>query len=513
MKSLNFFLLLAALFAAIDSALIAPSIDILRDSELKNTTGNDIAELLMDNNVEGDCSSSTSLTDSPTCSGTNTPSLLKESTSSIGTLESSPSTESEQSPRKVSFSPSTVSPAVPSTSDFDQKLIALDEALHQNSKATLKLLSSISDWKRTHAQGNFSALSLLSRRARKRFEGSLMLKDPLTFFRDFVYGSHRKLAAGYFVALSMFHPIIQSGIIGRIVENAPHLRGIVLLKSIYFKLNEAVIQSLFDSGSIINFDEPEDYYPLGFLPSFSKPKGDFEFQIPVSKSFFMNFRENGPLLHSEWASKISTEPETNFLYGMMESVITTTEIGALRIAFENYKPEIVTALIEACPSPVMANYHLAHLLAKNPEKQAGYPQFESLVDSQIVFDRLSSGFSDLIALAYLSRLSASDQVSIIAEFLSKTKIFSPTHLSVSQTTTEKTDTQYNNETAIYELPNNPADVFFLTACKSNISDAAFALIWNVCKNITTKPFLIAKKKALEIATTENMLGKIGIMNN
>lgn len=550
MKYSHLILIISSLFVILDAASIEPQRINLDENELKGLNdekiGDDLKEwvdekgnddsgstsrasptttspsesnaslsdsvIFSSNSITTPASTSTaSLADSGNCSGSESPdSSLKESSMSASTIDSN---SPEIKMKKVSFNDTVISKTFSSPPEFDfDILISLGDALHgKDFKLVSKLMSQIPDLKITYPRSNFSALSLISKWARNRAQGKLGLSDPLAFFSAFVNGTHRKLAAGYFLALNLFQPKIQCEVISKIIENASHLRGIILINSIYYKLDESVIQLLLDSGAILNFKESPDNYPFGSLPSFSKAKGDIEFQNPTSESLFLNFRENFSSYKS-WSSSCSKDNEVNFLYGMMESISQPLEIGTFKVAFENYKPEIVMALINNCPSPAMVNYHLAHLLANNPEKQVGYPKIESLVDSHLVFDRLSNGFADLIALAYLSKLSSSDQVSMISEFLSKTKIFEPLNLDNPRTITTKSDPRFVNETGLYELPISSADVFLLTACKSNISNEAFSLIWDICKGVRSGPFLIVKKKALEIATTKNMTGKINIMS-
>ena len=417
---------------------------------------------------------------------------------------------SQSSPNASSKSSPSASSTASNVSKFDQKmLVSLDEALRsKNYSLSIKLIQCIPNWKMTFQNCNFSVLSLIAKFGKKKFIGKLDRSDSLDIFEPLISGNQGRATGGYFLALSLFNPTIQFQVMSKLIENASNLRGVLLMNSIYFNLHESVINLLINSGAIINFEESDKASLLKSLPSYSNDSSVA--QVSITKRFFMNFSNGQPLFPS-WERHTSPEPEINFLMGMFEAGLPE-EIGALRAAFENYSPVIVMKLIGLSPLTQMTKYHLAHLLAKNPEKQSGYPAIESLVDSQLVFDRLNNGESDLVSLAYLSALSTSDQVRAVSEFLKNTKMFESPRISNDKTLSFNTSKDFRSQYDIYELPSNPAHVFFLTACKWNISDEAFALLWKICKNINNKLFYSSKNIAMKWALANNLFGKVQIMS-
>lgn len=392
---------------------------------------------------------------------------------------------------------------------FDRKLlIALGDALHfKDHVLASKIIDSIPNWKMAFQGSNFSVLSLIVSKSKKRYLGKLFRPDALEYFKYLIGGQLKFFSGGYFLALSLFHPMIQTQVISLLIENAPNLRGLILINSIYYNLHESVFNLLIDCGAAINFAESVNVSTLKSFPDFDQSTND---QVSVSKNLFMNFFEKSSSF-SYWERKISLDPEVNFLYGMVE-VDLPNEIGVLRVAFEDYSSEVVMKLVELSPMPALTKYHLAHLLAKSPEKRSGYPAIESLVDSNLVLNRMRAGESDLVALAFLSVESTADQVQIITEFLSKTTIFTYPGVSNDRTFIYQPSKDIIDQSGIPEFPLSPAHVFFLTACKCNIADDAFALVWNVCKNIRSKNFAIAKRNASDWAISKRLNRKIEIMS-
>ena len=472
--------------------------------ELLGKSEEELAAWLLQKRAEHDAivaiTKSDSIADFTTSSsGSNTPVDMPISPASTASTVSF-----SKSPEPVSENP---------VVDQQNALLELSEALHyKNFKEAVKILATISNWKMTHSLGNFSALSEISRYARSKFLGKLNHSDASVLFRPLLKGSNTKLAGGYISALALFHHEIQSDIMARLINSARSLRGYLLQTSIYYQLHPYVIGMLLDSGAMINIqddhDEPTNIRGLPSNGQKCKSDLDIDIQMSVSKRFFMNFHDNKHLFAS-WEQQKPNDAEFKFLLGMLESA--PEENGVLRAAFEKYSPKIVKSLVDLSPFVQMANYHLAHLIAKNPEKKAGYPEIETLVDQQIMRQRITNGESDLVALALVSQLHASEQYELITEFLSKTDIFTRAALSNPQTLVRDTSTEFQTETGLYELPYSPADVFFLTACKWNIDDAAFAELYKSCVNIHTRAFLIAKNSALDWAQKNNLTGKIEIM--
>lgn len=442
---------------------------------------------------------------------------IYESSLTSGDSSSSKSTSPVPSPKSsatnfsISSSPSPKTSFTASTvSNFDQKmLLSLSDAIRaKNNKLTAKLINCIPNWKMTFKRSNFSVLSLIAMLAKKKYLGQLIRSDALEYFRPLITGKAIKFAGAYFLTLSLFHPTIQIQVMNFLIKNAPNLRGIFLINSIYYNLHVDVFNLLITSGATINFSEREDdVSPLRSLPRFDNTT---EEQVPITIRLYMNYSEK-MARYDSWNRNTSLDTEMNFICGMLDAGLPD-EIGALRVAFENYSAEVVMKLVELSPMPLLTNYHLAHLLAKNPEKRTDYPIIESLVDYQLAFNRLIAGESDLVGLAYLSTMTPSDQVQVISEFISKTKIFRYPYINYDQTFVFPTSNEVKEQLGITELPVNPASVFFLTACKCNIGDEAFALIWNVCKNFNNKPFILAKINASNWARTYGLAGKAQIMS-
>lgn len=398
-------------------------------------------------------------------------------------------------------------------SNFDQIMLAslsnvISLKTTKSNHISAKLINCIPNLKMTFRRSNFSVLSLIASLAKKRFLGQLIRSEALEYFRPLISGNGRKFAGAYFLGLSLFHPTIQIQVMTLLIENAPNLRGILLINSIYYNLHEDVFNLLISAGATINFSENDHAVsPLRFLPNYDKYS---EEQVPISKRLFMNYYERTVQADS-WVRNTSLDSELNFIYGMLE-VGLPDEMGVLRVAFENYSPRAVMKLVEISPMPLFTNYHLAHLLAKSPEKSVGYPAIESLVDFKLVFDRLIAGETDIVGLACLSAITPFDQVQVITEFLSKTTIFRFPKINNDQIIIYPTSLEVMEQSGIPEFPLSPANVFFLTSCKFNIADEAFALIWNVCKNVNSKQFILAKKYASEWADSKVLIGKVEIMS-
>ena len=289
-----------------------------------------------------------------------------------------------------------------------------------------------------------------------------------------------------------------------------------MLVAIYYRLDGKVVSHILGSGAVINFGNNDELSLLTSLPSLDpKTKYDLQtVQVPVSRNFFMNFFDAAPLSNLRvWERKVSTDPEEIFLQGMLTGGVPE-ECGAFKVALNYYCPGIVKGLMKISPNHEMKNYHLAHFLALNPEKQKMYPVIESLVSQELVFDRLRNGFSDIVALALMKNLSPPDQVSIIDQFLSKTTIFHYTQLNTAnpRTITTVNSTEFSEKTGIYELPSSPAHTFFLAACKSDLADEAFMKIFETCRNIQTKFFLFSRRSALEWFKLKELKDKVGLLS-
>ena len=425
-----------------------------------------------------DCTSSSDGSDSPI--ETLTPS--SSSPASISTISSSSSSKSPEP-----------------FDDFESKFIDQQNSIKyfsteirkKNFKAAVELLGRIQNWKMTQEGSNLSVLSEISKHARKRFLGKLRHRKIMEIFAPLLRGIHKKYAGGYISALALFHPEIQLKIMTILITYSPDLRGFLLQASIYYQMNVEVICLLLNSNAKINVECSNNPASVQGLSSYSRSK-DIEFQIPVNKRFFMNFHESHSF-DSCRANHITPDTEVNFLFGMLESA--PKEFGAIRAAFEHYPANIVMALVQLSPFEQMAKYHLAHLLAKYPEKQEGYPPIETLVDSAMVLSRLQCGEADLVALAFLSQLEPIRQLEIMVEFLSKTNIVSRFRLMKPQTLVVDTSIEFNKKTGIYELPLNPVDVFLLTACKWNIDDVAFGKLYLASIHVSTPQFYLAVKFA------------------
>ena len=502
MKLSCLFLAIPVLFSVINTSSTASSnkfsssdifLSKLELEELASKNGKDLEAWLNEKRVEHDNFSEES-------------SLTSSDSSTSNSPITSPKSSTTTSSTALSITSSTAPIVI---SKFDQKLlIALSDALRSKDRALAsKLINSIPNWKMTFQVSNFSVLSLILSSDKKRYLGKLFRSDALEYFKSLIRGQRRNFAGGYFLALSLFHPMIQTQVMNLLIENAPNLRGVFLINSIYYNLHESVFDMLVGSGATINFVESDNVSTLKSLPNFD-PSADE--QVFITKSLFMNYSEKRSTF-SSWERRTSLDAEVNFLYGMVE-VDLPEELGALRVAFKDYSPEVVMKLVELSPMPSLTNYHLAHLLAKNPEKRSVYPAIESLVDSNLVFNRLMTGESDLVAVALLSTQSTPYQVQIITEFLSKTTIFAHPRVNNDQTIIYQTSKDFMDQSGIPEFPSSPAHVFFLTACKCNIDDEAFALIWSVCKNIRSKHFAIAKKNASDWAISNRLNGKFEILS-
>lgn len=516
MKVSSLFLIAPALFIAITASPVTSStkspshssklyLSELEIEELLAKNGKELETWINEKRLEYDIIYESSLTSGDSASSKSTSPIPspKSSVTNSPKSSSTSSTISSSTPSpKTSFTASTIS-------NFDQKmLVSLGDSIRaRNNKLTAKLINCIPNWKMTFKRSNFSVLSLIAMLAKKKYLGQLIRSDALEYFRPLITGKAKKFACAYFLTLSLFHPTIQTQVMNLLIKNAPNLRGILLINSIYYNLHENVFNLLITSGANINFVESDYVSPLRSLPSFDNTT---EEQVPITKRLYMNYSEKMPCYDS-WTRNTSLDAEMNFVYGMLE-VGLPDEMGALRVAFENYSPNVVMKLVELSPMPLLTNYHLAHLLAKNPEKRAGYPSIESLVDFQLALNRLMAGESDLVGLAYLSTMASSDQVQVISEFIRKTIIFRYPFINKDQTFVYPASNEVKEQFGIPELPFNSASVFFLTACKCNIDDEAFALIWNVCKNVNNKPFILAKKYASDWASTNGLLGKTQIMS-
>lgn len=375
------------------------------------------------------------------------------------------------------------------------------------------MIKRIPDWKATMIGCNFSVLSEISKYARSQFLGKLDRKDALDIFKPLIKGKHMKFAGGYLSALALFRHEIQMEVMTRLIGSAPTLRGYLLQASIYFKIDARVISFILSSGVLINIVDQEEGHSnvsVRGLPSYRHSRDSSAPQMSVTRRFFMSFVE-GVTYPPSWCPNISPDAEVNFLLGMLESV--PEECGVLRAAFETYSPEIVMDLIYLSPYARMSKYHLAHLLAKNPNKQFRYPQIEELVEATVVFERLLDGQPDLVALVFLSRLEPATQLEMMSEFLAKTKMFAPARLAKSQTVPLSTEPEFESTTGLFELPYNPADVFFLTACKWNIDDAAFAKLYKASIRISTREFTLAKLAAMKYARNNGLEGKVAILSS
>lgn len=404
---------------------------------------------------------------------------------------------------------------LPSKSDQDL-LLALNDALHcKNVSEVIFCVESISNWKLTFANSNFSVLSLLSRHARPQTLGTLYHQNAVEIFKPLLEGNHHKLSGGYFYALALFKPSIQRNIINRLIHKIPHLRGVLLLVAIYYRLDVKAVSLILGSGAVINFGNDDEISLLTSLPSLD-PKTKYDLQtaqVPVSRSLFMTFFDTPLSSFREWERKVSADPEEIFLSGMLTGGLPE-ECGAFKVALNNYCPGIVKGLMKISPNHEMKNYHLAHFLALNPEKQKQYPVIERLVSQELVFDRLRNGFSDVVALALVKNLSPSDQVSMIDEFLSKTTIFNYTPLNNPnpRTITTINSKEFSEKTGIYELPSSPAHTFFLAACKSDLSDEAFMKIFEACRNIQTKFFRFSRRSALKWFKFKELKDKVELLS-
>lgn len=437
------------------------------------------------------------------------------------TTSESPDMTTNSTVSSDSYSPSisikTISPVPASPKEFfetelsDQDHIKAFSSAIREKDFTLAInhLKQISNWKMTLDNSNVSVLSFICKYVKSKFLGKLNHPRAMEIFAPLLEGKHSKLSGGYIAALSLFRADIQREVMSRLISSAPHLRGFLLQISIYYKLNESVIKMLLDSGALINFVGRIDFNPLHGIPSLRS--NNSQHQFPLTQRFFMNFNE--PIhFYDDFSRRTSPDAEVNFLMGMIQDCVPD-EIGVLRVAFENYKPEIVMALIDNSPVPLMTNYHLAHLIAKAgpPASNNPYPPIESLVDPRIVFDRLSNGESDLIALAYMSFLSGADQNLMIDQFMAKTKIFQSHNLHNPRTISNSTTKSFAQHTGLSELPSSPADVFLLTACKWNVDDQVFRKIYSACEKIANRQFWVAKSAALKWATKNNLTGKIEIL--
>lgn len=402
--------------------------------------------------------------------------------------------------------------------DSQELLLSFSDAIRSNSfNEAVRLLKRIPDWKETKARSNFSVLSEISTYARNRCLGRLHLhrRDALNIFKPLLRGKHMELAGGYLAALALFREEIQMDVMSRLIGLAPTLRGYLLQASIYFKMDSSVISFILSSGASVSIQDEEHRsvslagIPPNYRPSSRDPSSP---QMAVTRNFFMNFFEGVYFRSiSDHSGKSSANPEINFLLGMLESV--PKESGAFRAAFENYSSEIVMALVDLSPYVQMTKYHLAHLIAKNPEKQFEYPQIRDLVEAPIVFDRLMNGQPDLVALVFLSQLEPAEQLQKMSEFLANTQMFSPGFINHPQTTPRTSEPEFESTTGLYELPYNQADIFFLTACKWNIDDEAFARLYEKCSKINTKEFQSAKKALMKFCTMTGLDGKIRILSS
>lgn len=405
------------------------------------------------------------------------------------------------------------SPKSNSIENFDPKLLTdfHDAIRTKNFELANALVKCIPNWKTTFLPRNCSVLSDFSKYARKQLLGKLKKSDGLFMFAPLIQGANQKLAGGYLSALALYIPDIQLNVISNLICSAPYLIGFVLQSSIYYNLHYSVINFLLTFNPVIkfhkrNYDGPGILRSIPFIDDESSIE-DIEAHLSVGKSFFMNFHD-GNSVFSSWESFTSSDPEVNFLHGMLESA--PQEIGVMRSAFENYTPDIVMALIDLCPFKEMAKYHLAHLIAKNPEKKAGYPNLSELIKPGNVFERMQNGETDLVALALLSELAPSEQQRKLSEFLSKTNMLQRIHKD--KTLSLNTSPDFFATTGIYELPNNPAHLFFLTACKWNIDDAAFFMLVHYCSRINIKSFLASRELGLKWFVQNNLGNKIKILS-
>lgn len=522
--------------------------------EFANLDGVDLAEWLAKKRVHyGDCeesfvesngiptSSSNSSFGTTDSAGNSSPDVAKESSgnSSPEILESEQSTDSPvttESPKESSGNSSpdicaeagddqvmssesrvaSNSPKVSfnlSPSDrFEQKLlISMNDAIeNKNFGLTLKFMKSIRNWKMTASRNNFSVLSLIYRNGKGRFNGRLNHPQVHKIFDPLFTGKNYKLATGYLAALSLFKASVQAAVIQKCIDCAPHLRGVLLQVAIYYRLHESVIRILLDSGPIIRFHN--DYNVPSPLHTFPSMKGHTQ-QVPSRPNFFMNFFCQ-PKLNLGITKYTSPDAEINFLYGMVAEDDLITEIGSFRVAFETYSAQTVLSLMNLSPYAEMTKYHLAHLLALYPEKQDNYPNIDTLVDSSLLFERLSNGESDIIALAYLSKMNADFQIEAIENFLTKTRIFLPAthHQNDGRFIVKKSSEDFAARTGIYELPSAPSHILLLTACKWNITDTAFEMIFDKCKLNRTRNFFIASGNALKWAQEHGSEKKIEILS-
>ena len=445
-----------------------------------------------------------------------------ESTGGIGSTESNDITINP-GPISTSIDPLVLSKlSVPSSDaskesiespSHDELLVTFTDAIRQkNYNHAKRLLKIIPNWKMTTQSSNLSVLSVICMYAKDKFLGRLSHPNVIEIFAPLFNGKYKNMSGGYLAALSLFRSDIQVHIVRRLIEIAPHLRGFLLQASIYYSLNESVVELLLKSGAVISFTSNIEFYPLSGIPSLKFNSSSDEQQLTVSPRLFMNFYE--PVhFFSGLGGRSTSDPEISFLTGMMENCVPA-EVGVLRVAFESYRPEIFMALFNLSPSPRMSSYHLAHMLAKRgtSPSDSAYTSIDELVAPQIVLKRLIEGKSDLVALVFLSRLPGREQLSIIAQFMAKTKIFDAYHIHNPRTITSTSSKAFKEETGLYELPSSPADVFFLTACKWNIDDEAFELIYRASKKIANRQFWVAKRAALDWATRNNLTRKMDILS-